>query len=250
MGTTMITRVTPRSHRGSPSHLSPIPRRRGIRVAGRGTIHGPTLALLLAVVAWALVACAGQGNPVGAPPPTGSTSTDTVATAPVTTAPPTSAPTAAPPPATQPVPAGGTRCHSGQLHIDVAAGASAAGHIGLVLVFTNTGTQSCTMYGYPGVSFATGTAGGQIGDPAQRSSAQGGSTLVPVPAGGQAHADLLLVDTMNFPTATCHPVTAAGIRIYPPDETQALFVASAQRVCSSAAVGLATIYPVRSGARD
>jgi hypothetical protein len=106
------------------------------------------------------------------------------------------------------------------------------------------------MYGYPGVSFVTAAAGGQIGDPAQRSSAQGGPSLVPVRAGGQAHADLLLVDTMNFPTATCHPVTSAGIRIYPPDETQALFVSSPARVCSTAGTGLATIYPVRSGARD
>ena len=43
------------------------------------------------------------------------------------------------------------------------------------------------------------------------------------------------------------PVTTTAIRVYPPDETQDIIVASSQLVCSAKGVGLATVYPVRAG---
>jgi hypothetical protein len=130
----------------------------------------------------------------------------------------------------------------------VVPGDNAAGHVGLVIVFTNTTSHTCTMYGYPGVSVLSGPHGNQINDPAERSSGEGSPRPVTLAAHGRAHADLLLVNAENFPSGTCKPVTAAGVRIYPPDETQSLFVASAHQICSVNGIGLAQIYTVQTGA--
>ena len=135
-----------------------------------------------------------------------------------------------------------------QLRVSVAPGDSAAGHIGLRVVFTNTASHRCTMYGYPGVSFLTSAHGRQINVPAERSAAQGGPKLIPLAAGGKAHADLLLVNTANFATNTCKPQKAAGVRVYPPDETASAFASYPVMVCSVNGVGAAQIYPVVSGA--
>jgi Domain of unknown function (DUF4232) len=143
---------------------------------------------------------------------------------------------------------GGTRCSAGQLHISVAAGPNAAGHVGLLLVFTNISAQACTMYGYPGVSFVTGPSGTQVNDPAQRSAAQGPPAVVPLAPNGKAHASLLLVNVANYPANSCKPTQVAGMRVYPPDDTTALFVSSPQQICMVKGTGVAQIYPIQTGA--
>jgi hypothetical protein len=171
-----------------------------------------------------------------------------------TTAPPAAAGTRAPAPSPTPPPPprqaapGGTRCHTGQLRVRVAPADSAAGHLGLRVVFTNTTTRACTMYGYPGVSFLSGPRGRQLGVPAERSAARGAPMLISVAPGGAAHADLLLTNTANFAAGTCKPSQAAGVRVYPPDETAAVFAAYPLMVCAHNGVGAAEIYPVADGA--
>jgi hypothetical protein len=142
---------------------------------------------------------------------------------------------------------GAARCTAGQLHLSVAPGNNASGHIGLILVFTNTSTTRCTMYGYPGVSFVTGPSGTQINDPAQRSAATGPPATVTLAPHGTAHANLLLVNVANYPADLCQPTQAAGIRVYPPDDTTALFVNSPQQICTVNGTGLAQIYPIQTG---
>src|SRR2546423_5395280 len=110
-----------------------------------------------------LTACAGSG-----PGPTPST-------------PPSTSPTGAPPPPSPAVtghPAG-IRCVCAQLTVSVGPGPNAAGHVGLLVVFTNTGAAPCTMSGYPGVSFMTGPSGTQIGDPADRAATPRGPAIPP-----------------------------------------------------------------------
>ena len=146
--------------------------------------------------------------------------------------------------------ASGTRCASAILHLEIGAGDNSAGHIGLVVIFTNTSSRTCTMYGYPGVSFLT-SGGAQINEPAKRSSAQGGPTLVPVLPGGRAHADLLLVNVANYAgNPNCQPTVSARIRVYPPDESAALFANTAQQLCEVKGTGVPVIYPVKLGASD
>ena len=108
-------------------------------------------------------------------------------------------------------------------------------------------TDPYYMYGYPGVSFLTGAHGKQLNVPAERSPGEGAPKLIHLAAGGKAHADLLLVNTANFATGACKPQQAAGVRIYPPDETAAAFAAYPVMVCSVNGVGTADVFPVATG---
>jgi hypothetical protein len=202
----------------------------------------------LAPLAAGLAACAQPGTPTGAQP---------ITVAPVQTAPagsPGSTAPAAPPPsgaaATShglPAHSGGGRCASGQLVLTVTAGDSAAGHIGLFLVFTNASGQTCTLDGYPGVSLVNGS-GTQINDPATWSSALGGPAVVSLAPGAKAHANLLLVDTDNFAgNPSCQPVTAMKIKVYPPANTVALFAATTKKICKVAGTGVPQVFVVQAG---
>ena len=156
--------------------------------------------------------------------------------------------TTAPPPTTSSrsaQAAAGSRCTTAQLSIAVTPGASAAGHVGLQLQFTNTSASACTMSGYPGVSFVTGPSGTQIGDAAER--VGGPVEAVSLAPQGRAHANLLLGQVGNYPADTCRPTQAGGLRVYPPDETTALYAAAARQVCSGTGTGFAQIYPVQAG---
>jgi hypothetical protein len=178
----------------------------------------------------ALVACTSPG-PTASAQPSGS---GTATTAPPPATPSRSAQAAA-----------GARCTTAQLSLAVTPGASAAGHVGLQLLFTNTSASACTMSGYPGVSFVTGPSGTQIGDAAQR--VGGPVEAVSLAPQGRAHANLLLGQVGNYPADACRPTQAAGLRVYPPDETTALYVASARQVCAAPGTGFAQIYPVQAG---
>ncbi len=145
-------------------------------------------------------------------------------------------------------PAATTRCHTGDLRLTTAPdpAGNGAGHVGLLLVFTNTSTRTCTMYGFPGVSFVTAENGQQVNDPAQRDASGGAPTLVTLAPGASAHAELRLAQPGNF-GASCQPVNVAGFRVYPPDETTTLFASSPQQACSAKGVGVPTVRPVLGG---
>lgn len=53
-----------------------------------------------------------------------------------------------------------------------------------------------------------------------------------------------MTEALNYPAATCDPMTVAGLRVYPPNETAAAFVADPDlRVCSTATdvLGIGTV---------
>jgi hypothetical protein len=116
------------------------------------------------------------------------------------------------------------------------------------LVLTNTGTERCTLQGWPGVSFVgdgNGTQLGAAGD-FDRNSPHGTVTLDP---GGAAHAPLKIANAMNYDATTCDPQTADGLRVYPPGETHSLFVASTDlTACRSDSVHLITVQALLPGA--
>src|SRR2546423_6965603 len=124
----------------------------------------------------------------------------------------------------------GIRCVSAQLTVSVGPGPNAAGHVGLLVVFTNTGAAPCTMSGYPGVSFMTGPSGTQIGDPAQRVGTPRGPVIL-APQ-GRSHANLLLNQVGNYSADGCKPVQAGRVRGDPPDEQTPLYASSARPGCS------------------
>ena len=89
-----------------------------------------------------------------------------------------------------------------------------AGTIFYTLNFTNLSGHSCTLRGYPGVS-ATRLNGSQLGKPGARDTGQKVKTIT-IGKGRTAHATLGIVDIGALPN--CPPTTAAGLRVFPPDQ--------------------------------
>ncbi|NMO52621.1 DUF4232 domain-containing protein [Actinoplanes sp. TBRC 11911] len=138
------------------------------------------------------------------------------------------------------------RCHTADLSLTLGRGSAAAGTQHQFLVFTNKSGQPCTLYGYPGVSWVAGDQGTQVNDPFQRIDPDHRTHLTLAP-GQQANAVLVTHTAENYPAATCKPVPVRGFRVYPPDETAAVFVAQASTACSVHGVGLAQVQPLTAG---
>jgi hypothetical protein len=124
--------------------------------------------------------------------------------------------------------------------------AAAAGHFYRPLVFTNISGASCTLYGYPGVSFVATIGGGQIGAAASRSPAR--KRLIVLAPGGKAHALLDLLDVLNFPPSECAASSAHWLKVYPPNQFSASYVPWTAKVCSKPKPVYMFVAPVRLGA--
>jgi len=199
-----------------------------------GVMDGVRRFGVVALIPLVGVVALGCGSSVTTTKPT-ATSPPTTAVSTTTTAAPT--PTTAAPPTTA---ASGRPCTSGQLSVATGSGQGAMGTEILPLVFTNTGSAMCTLQGYPGVS-AVIANGVQLGPAATR--ANGTSTpLVALEPGQTTQATF----TYGAPTNICpNPTTALGLRVYPPDQTAALFVATTEvGQCPSAPYSTFTIYPI------
>jgi hypothetical protein len=133
-------------------------------------------------------------------------------------------------------------CGNGMLSASLTNTQGAAGTIYSHLVFRNASATSCTVSGYPGVSFVDG-AGHQIGAAAQRASGYGGA--VTIGPGQSAGAVLSIHDVYVSNTPNCASTTTVGLRVYPPNETAALFTPGQFTVCSNpAANGSASVTAV------
>jgi hypothetical protein len=184
-------------------------------------------------VAAALLATAACAGPSGEQQPAMTTTAPT--TAPAT---PPAATTATTPAATSAAPAGAdgpARCTTGELSLSLAEGGAAAGSVYRQLVFTNTGARTCELRGFPGVSYVTGDDGHQVGPAAEMSGERGGQ--VPIAPGGTARAQLRLVNVQNYDPAACSPTPVRGLRVYPPGDTAALFVAMEGTGCAATPPG-------------
>jgi len=126
------------------------------------------------------------------------------------------------------------RCATGSLSVHLGAAGGAAGSTYEPLVFTNKGSVSCTLDGYPGVSFVAPSTGSQVGAAASRNT-QHAAALVTLAPGATASAMLQIAQEANYPAATCKPTDVSGLRVYPPGSTTALYVAfkSPQQACST-----------------
>jgi hypothetical protein len=121
-------------------------------------------------------------------------------------------------------------------------GNGAAGTIYYYLQFTNLSGSSCTLFGFPGVS-GVNLSGTQLGSAASRD----GTTphTVTLANGATAQALLGIVQVGNFPASQCHPVTAAGLRVYPPGQTQSKVAPFPFGACSASGPGYLRIGPVQ-----
>ncbi|MHB1501379.1 MAG: DUF4232 domain-containing protein [Candidatus Dormibacteria bacterium] len=114
-------------------------------------------------------------------------------------------------------------CSTSQLVASLANGQGAAGSIIYDLEFKNVSSTSCTLYGNPGVSMVAGSAGSQVGAAAVFVN-QSSATTVTLPSGGSANALLQVAQAGNYPSSSCGITSVAGLRVYPPGQTAALFI--------------------------
>jgi hypothetical protein len=210
--------------------------------------------LTAAAAASSLVAACGSAAPDQPAAPTATVTATVTTSGPSAPASPStvqSSATATPPPSATPSGAGGlATCNTAALRITVddSQAQAGAGNSYYPLNFTNTSGSACEMYGYPGVSFAASpaAAGQQLGAAALRGTAFAKVAVLLAP-GQAAHAWLKVAVAANYPAATCQPVTAHWLRIYPPGETEAGYVSHMFAACSSASAVLLTVLPVRAG---
>ncbi|MGI9006119.1 MAG: DUF4232 domain-containing protein [Streptosporangiaceae bacterium] len=109
------------------------------------------------------------------------------------------------------------------------SGNATAGTTFFKLHFTNLSGHACTLNGFPFL-YATNLAGKQVGRRAVFRNPKPHS--VTLAKGKTATAVLGIVDTGVFSRSACHPVTAAGLRVFPPNQTRSKVVPFPFRTCS------------------
>jgi Protein of unknown function (DUF4232) len=109
---------------------------------------------------------------------------------------------------------------------------AAGGRVYVPIDFTNTTKSTCTMSGYPGVSFVTSPPYSVIGRAATRVRPKA-ATLVTLAPGGVAHAVIRVTQVRNYRPSECVPVAAPWLRIYPPNQSRAIYARYAARACDA-----------------
>jgi len=194
---------------------------RQILMGGSSTARRRAATAALAIAASALL--------LGACSSSSSSSTTTSTKAGATTSAPTS--TSTTPASTTTSGPKTTGCTTPNLAITLGIPNGSAGAIHYGITFHNAGASTCTLFGYPGVSFLAGAT--QIGAPAQR---EGNLTpgTVTLASGGNAYSSVAVTDPGIPPCSSS--ATATQVRIFPPGETHAALVAAPSggiAVCSS-----------------
>ncbi len=158
--------------------------------------------------------------------------------APVTTPPSSSVAQAQPPvddtakpPGEKPAPAADpAECKVADLTLGLGRPEGTAGTVYRPLLFTNSGGRTCTIQGFPGVSYVAGEDGHQVGPAAYRDGAKGAAvTLKP---GMTAFAPVGFVQVHNYDPAVCKPTPVRGLRVYPPHEYNSMYVPAPGTGCA------------------
>jgi hypothetical protein len=112
----------------------------------------------------------------------------------------------------------------------------AAGTFYSDLNFTNLSGHACTLRGHPGVS-AVSLGGARVGTPAGWGN-PGNARLrtIRLASGATATAVLAVTDVYNYPASACHRVTAAGLRVIPPNQFTSKLVPYPIGACSTSQV--------------
>ncbi|MFZ0040463.1 MAG: DUF4232 domain-containing protein [Solirubrobacteraceae bacterium] len=121
-------------------------------------------------------------------------------------------------------------CAPSALKVSLGPANGAAGTTFYPLKFVNQTKTTCTLRGYPGVSAVT-SSGKQIGNPASPVQSKFGT--VALAPGTQQSASIGIVETGNFSASQCQPVTAAGLKVFPPNQGKSVTLKQSFSTCSS-----------------
>ncbi|WJH25083.1 DUF4232 domain-containing protein [Pseudarthrobacter defluvii] len=208
--------------------------------------QGLVMTTAAAAAALLLTACGPsqpQSQTTTSPSPSGSGQASQSATPSASTPPPASSAPAtstpsSPAPATTAAGAPGLCKAAGLTAATDASGGGAAGSVYMKLNLTNKGSEPCILRGFPGVSLVADAAGEPIGAPATRDDSAGVVDVLLAP-GQTGTAVLRYTQARNY--QGCSPVDAAGYRIYPPEDTDSLFIPQPTTACSNADITLLSI---------
>lgn len=197
------------------------------------------IAVLAAAAGLTLAACGGGGS--SSAKASGRTSS-TTATTEVSTTAGTTATTGAQAPTT--TGAGGTGCGFSQLTVS-SSSQGAAGHIGVVVVFTNKSATTCTLTGYPGVAGLNSSGQQAVQATRTPSGYMGGISgttppTVTLAPGGTASALIEGSDVPQGNESSCP--TYPSLLITPPNTTQSVTISQSMPGCAEIQV-----HPVVAG---
>jgi hypothetical protein len=121
-------------------------------------------------------------------------------------------------------------------------GSGAAGSTSYALNFTNLSGHRCTLNGFPFVE-GVNLSGQQLG---RRASFDRSHTphVVSLAAGATGTAVLKIDEVGDFSPSACLPVTAAGFRVFPPNQTRSKKIPFPFGACSSSGPVYMTVGPV------
>jgi Domain of unknown function (DUF4232) len=119
----------------------------------------------------------------------------------------------------------------------------AAGSAFYTLNFTNLSGSRCTLRGYPGVS-AVNLRGRQLGRAATRNSSRRVRT-VSIRNGGTASTTVQIVEAGNFPPSSCGMTTAAGLKVFPPNQGASRTVPFPFPACSRSGPSVLSVQAIK-----
>ena len=196
----------------------------------RNIVIGLAIALfviVIAIIVWLLFF---RGTPGPGPTPTPTPSTSSATPTPT----PTPTQTETPPPL-QP-----QTCTTDNSSVALGEPDGAAGSTFIPLIFTNTGSEPCTLEGFPTVEFVGDGDGTQIGDAATQDTATSPVELITLDPGTSAEATLKITTAGNV----CEPVDVDGFRVIPPGSSDAFFVDESSYDACAGDVSIMTVSAV------
>lgn len=134
-------------------------------------------------------------------------------------------------------------CATSQLSTEITNEQGAAGSRLVDIVLTNTSDEECTLTGFPGVSAVTSNDGTQLGPAALRETGTEAATVTLAP-GAQARTGLKITNVGLLDAAACQPQDADGLRIYPPENTDSLYVAVPGLQACAGEVDILSVQPI------
>lgn len=178
------------------------------------------LAALGASGALLLSACGSGTTPTASNTPSSDTSASTSDTSPAPTASSSESSSDGTPASGRPVDNG--LCKAGDVTLSLGQGDAGAGSVYRPILIKNSSGKSCTIQGFPGVSYVTGDDGHQVGLSAFREGTKGDA--IKLQPGQSAAADVQFAQVANFDPAVCKPTAVKGLRVYLPQETASKFL--------------------------